>query len=369
MPVMRLGQRLRKALFPLQRKLNTWLRPRLGEGGPPCGIYSEARAIADGRVEGGLLAKPARDIPIPVDSEIRTASLDQDKHRDWNALWCRREDVILAAPTLAHSDKIGNVCLEAIYGPHAWSDGVWRRNGKLPIRRLSGDFTSIVSRWNDGRNYFHWFMDGLTRLIHLDSFPAECRILIPKNLPAFALRSLELLGLSGRVVETVDEDLRIERYWFAGPTMLSGCPDPCGVEWLRRNFLPDQQPAGYRRIYIERNAATRGLANAPELRKFFRERDWDIIDPGTLTLDEQIGVFGEAEFIVGVHGAAMTNLLWAPTGARVLELMPKHRRNGCYAGIALIAGQVHRTIVCPSDRKGEISVPLKLIAPSLSAPW
>jgi capsular polysaccharide biosynthesis protein len=365
---MRPGQRLRKSIFPLQRRLNTWLRRRLVDGGPPCGIYSEARAIADGSVEGGLLAKPEHCIPIPVDSEIRAAGLDQDKYRDWNAPWCRRDDVFLAAPSLAHSNDTGKVCLEAIYGPHAWSDGVWRRSGKMPIRRLSGDFTSIVSRWNDGRNYFHWFMDGLTRLIHLDAFPAECRILIPKNLPAFALRSLELLGLSGRVVETADEDLRIERYWFAGPTMLSGCPDPCGVEWLRRKFLPDRQPVGHRRLYIERNAPTRSLANAHELREFFRERDWEIIDPGTLTLDEQIGVFGEAQFIVGVHGAAMTNLLWAPAGARVLELMPKHRRNGCYAGIALVAGQDHRTIVCPSDRKGEISVPLKLIAPCLSAP-
>ena len=100
------------------------------------------------------------------------------------------------------------------------------------------------------------------RLVHLESFPPGCRILIPRNPPAFALRSIELLGLSDRVVQTGNEDLEIERYWFAGSTMLSGCPDPSGVRWLRGKLLPEPQREAHRKIYIERSAHTRKLGNA-----------------------------------------------------------------------------------------------------------
>jgi capsular polysaccharide biosynthesis protein len=330
-------------------------------GGPPAGMFTEEADLLAAKVRGQVIPKP--EFPeIPEDSEVSKAGLGQNKHSNWVCLWTCRDNAFLAAPSLAHVDCTGRVCLEAVYGPHAWSDPVWQRKRKLPIRELAGDFTSIISRWNLGGNYYHWFLDGLTRLIHLQDFPMDCRILIPRRPPAFVRRSIELLGLANRVVETGDEDLRIERYWFAGPTMLSGCPDPLGVRWLRRKFLREPQPARRRLLYLERNATTRIVINAAEVRRFFACRGWEILDPGELSLDEQIRLFREAKAVVGPHGAALTNLLWAAPGTRVLEFMPARRRNGCYAGISLLTGLAHRTLVCPSDRDANIHAPMERLA-------
>ena len=358
---MRPSQRFRKAIFPIRRRVNGILRRPIWEGGPPGGVYSEAELLRAGMTTGGF-ASPIGMPAVPVDSEIRTAGLGQERHSDWDALWACRENVFLAAPTLAHTDLDGRVCSESLYGPHAWDDPVWLRNGVSNVRELSGDFTSIVSRWNDGSNYFHWFLDGLTRLVHLPEFPPDCRILVPSNLPAFAKRSIELLGLTNRVVEAGNEDLRIERYWFAGPTMLSGCPDPLGVNWLRQAFLRDPQPPQTRLLYVDRNAPTRNLTNRQEVRNLFEKRGWEIIDPGQLTFDEQMTTFRGAQAIVGTHGAAMTNILWAAGGTRVLEFMPSRRRNGCYAGIALAAALAHETLICPSDKRGAMEVPISMLA-------
>ena len=284
------------------------------------------------------------------------AGLGQELQSDWRSMWSTRENAFLAYPSLAHIDHNDKVSREAIYDLHAWSDPVWARNEKIPCTKFEGNLTSIVSQWNQGSNYYHWFMDGLTRLIHLDSFPSDCRIIIPRGSAKFALRSLEILGLSDRIVYATDSDLEVEHYWFGSPTMLSGCPDPMGVKWLRNKFLNHLEPDRHRKIYIERSAPTRRLTNSTEVRKLFIEKGWEIIDPGTLSLDQQIATFSEALAIAGVHGAAMTNLLWSCPGTRVLEFMPSRRRNGCYAGISIIVGLDHEVLVSPSDRKGNISV-------------
>ena len=362
---MRLSQKIRRFAFPLSRRVNQWIRPDVWSGGPPAGLFSEQLQLRNSAIEGKILQGGPELPEIPVDSEIHAAHLDQDKHGDWVTLWSRRDDAFLAGPSLAHIDAASKVCLEAVYGPHAWSDPVWRRKKPTAIRELSGDYTSIVSRWNQGKNYYHWFLDGLIRLVHLPNFPQNCRILIPRDPPPFAQRSIELLGLADRVVETGNEDLRIERYWFAGPSMLSGCPDPLGVGWLRQQFMTGADRDRHRLIYIERKAETRNLTNAGEVRNWLTQRGWEVLEPGKLNLDEQIRHFQEARAVVAAHGAALTNLLWAAPSTHVLELMPSRRRNGCYAGISLVAGLSHRSLVCPSNRQGDIYVPLDTLAACL----
>ena len=45
-----------------------------------------------------------------------------------------------------------------------------------------------------------------------------------------------------------------------------------------------------------------------------------MLDPGTLSVQEQIDVFHNAEVIVAPHGAALTNITWSQPGVRVLEM-------------------------------------------------
>lgn len=364
---MRLSLRIRKAIFPFFRWVNRWVRPDVRAGGPPTGVFSEEDSLRLGVVTGRSLS-PLEPFPeIPIDSEVREARLDQDRHQRWKLLWTQRDHAFLAAPSFAHIDDGDRVCQEAVFGVHGWSDPVWRRKGPRSVRRLSGDFTSVVSRWNRGQNYFHWFLDGLTRLVHLSEFPDDCRILVPANLPQFARSSLKILGLDQRLVEVGSEDLEIERYWFAGPTMLSGCPDPTGVNWLRKQFLQGSEPRAHRMIYVERRASTRRVVNASEVKSVFMDFGWEAVDPSRMELDEQIALFREANLVAGAHGAGLTNLLWSPKGCRVLEFMPSRRRNGCYAGIALVVGGGHRALVCDSNRSGDIEVPLDALKSELRA--
>lgn len=356
---MKVPRAIRKKTFPLWRKIAHRLHPGVGAGGRPPGFFSERDAVARGEVEGGVL-DPSPFPEFPAGSEIVGAGLRQDRFRDWPAVWSHRGSALLVAPTFVHLDASGRVCDEAIYGEHRWRDPVWTRSGGGGRRIIDGSLTSVVSLWTAGGNYYHWFLDGLTRLVHLSSFPADCRVLVPAGLPGFAADSLARLGLADRILEVDSRDIVAEDYWFAGPTMLSGCPDPIGVRWLRERLaMPSAGPG--RRLFLSRRATTRMARNESQARRLLEGLGWEAVDPAELDLGAQIRLFGEAEMVAGVHGAAFTNLLWMPAGGAVLEIMPSRRRNGCYAGIALMAGLRHETLVQPSDRSGAMDIDLRAL--------
>ena len=47
---------------------------------------------------------------------------------------------------------------------------------------------------------------------------------------------------------------------------------------------------------------------------------FESVNPGTMSIKEQMQLFAESEFVIGVHGAALTNFLFVPPGCRVVEL-------------------------------------------------
>jgi hypothetical protein len=346
-----------KVVRPIHLRAMRFFGPSVFEGGPPAGYFNEVDAIDKGLVKGGY-AMSGCSLGFNADSEVIQANLGQDAHHAWPVVWSHRTDTLLIGPSMVHVDTEGNACKEAMYGPHAWTDPVWKRHRRRAPIALSGPCTSITSRWNHGDNYFHWFLDGLTRLYHLDRFPSNTCIITPEHLPEFALRSIELLGLSKKIIPTRDCDLLLEDYWFAGPTMLSGCPDMTGVQWIRKKFLPIIRPPAQDFIYIDRGQRRRTCENSSALANWFRDRGWMVLDPAELSLDQQIETFSKAKAVAGIHGAGLTNLLWMPSGGKVLEIMPSKRRNGCYAGIAACIGLSHRAWILPSDRLGKLNVPI-----------
>jgi hypothetical protein len=354
---MRKIHQLWKWLQPLHRAVMAGFGPHVSHGGPPSGCFSEAAEIAAGRVEGRHLST-LQPLVLHSDSEVIQAGLGQGDHSNWRAVWSHRSDTLLLGPSLVHVDAQGRACTEAMYGPHAWMDPVWRRHRRCNQVALHGPHTSIISRWNQGDSYYHWLLDGLTRLIHLDRFPSDTRIIIPANLPDFAVRSIEWLGLSDRIVPTTEGDLRVEDYWFAGPTMLSGCPDPLGVSWLRNKFISHQAIPGTDLIYVDRGQHRRKCKNGDDVTNWFKSRGWLVVNPGEMTLDQQISTFGRAKMVAGIHGAGLTNILWMPAGGNVFEIMPSKRRNGCYAGLAACIGASHKSLVVKSDRRANINVSL-----------
>lgn len=95
-------------------------------------------------------------------------------------------------------------------------------------------------------------------------------------------------------------------------------PSPADVLRLRDAFRPEAT-TGSRKLFLCRKG-TRTLSNEAEIISLVSEMGFEIIPDEPMRIPDQIEMFSQASVIIGVHGAAFTNLLWVPDGARVLEL-------------------------------------------------
>jgi capsular polysaccharide biosynthesis protein len=103
---------------------------------------------------------------------------------------------------------------------------------------------------------------------------------------------------------------------------------PWVVAFLRERLLgpsgvgPSARP--HRLVYVTRgpSANNRSVRNEEAVVAVLRARGFESVDPGALSVVEQIRTFAEAAVIVAPHGAALVNLVFASAGARVIELFP-----------------------------------------------
>jgi capsular polysaccharide biosynthesis protein len=123
----------------------------------------------------------------------------------------------------------------------------------------------------------------------------------------------------------------------------TGNPSPRAVAWLRSRLLPTvSAPRATRKLYISRrDAPQRRLLNEDEIARFARGHDFEVVSLGDTPVAEQIKLFREARTIMAPHGAGVTNVLFSPPGATIIEFFGTNYINGCYWALANICGHRH----------------------------
>jgi capsular polysaccharide biosynthesis protein len=126
-----------------------------------------------------------------------------------------------------------------------------------------------------------------------------------------------------------------------------GNPQRERSKWLRARFLSGLSPKRpHRRLYITRRAANkRRIVNESELEPVLQEFGFEIIEAEHLSLKAQIELFAEAEAVAGPHGAGLTNILFSPSGCKVLELLNPAYMNVCYYAEAEMLGHEYWYVI------------------------
>ena len=219
-----------------------------------------------------------------------------------------------------------------------------------PVSRLKGKVASISSDWS-WRNYGHFLYDGLGRFemlrragYSIDEFdwfyvgwPFEG-----------SKRLVERLGIPPEKIVRAERGRSYRCDLLVAPTFPGSRRDHPRwlIEFLRRELLPATAQSGPpRRLYVRRTAARR-VANEAEIMPILEAHGFEVFDP---TQDPEPPLaFARAEAIVGVHGANLADLCFAPETAGLLEFTPTEHINSYWYAQAETAGLDYGYIMCRS---------------------
>ena len=209
----------------------------------------------------------------------------------------------------------------------------------LRSRRVAEPAIIVPPFWN----YWHLFLEHLLPLIQAARLgawgDAPLKVVTRAKRPPLidaVIAGMRAEGVDISVLEVEPhEHLRLDRMLVA----VSQC---CNVErsyalaeaipQARRIFSHAYQgqasgSGGGPRLYITRRGSKlRQIMNEEELVSGLRRLNFTILQSNWTNHPEQLAAFSSAEVIVGVHGAGLTNIVFASPGTKVLELFPEDHR-------------------------------------------
>lgn len=220
---------------------------------------------------------------------------------------------------------------------------------------VAGTVLSLATRGTSS-NYYHFIYDAIARLGVLEeSMPdATWDAVVVPHQTRYQKAFLELLGLQGTLLEPRRGlTYRADRLLVpSNPNWHLEAP-PATVDWLRRKLPPTAVPDLPRRIFLTRGDLpnTRRYVEEAALLPELEKRGFFRLDAGTLTVQEQINVFANAEIVVAPHGAGLTNITFSQPGVKVLEMFPATYVHLGLWSIAQAIGAEYRYLVADGVEK------------------
>jgi len=199
-----------------------------------------------------------------------------------------------------------------------------------PSRRIERPSLLVKRPW--WRNYGHWLVDSAAQLALVPGvmMPSDWQIVIgaydDPAMRRIVQETLALLAPGIPVIEHADHETWVfSELHFIPPVSRPGLFKlPQGLAALRARILPLGRPrSDNKRFYISRGTdGKRRLINNDAIVKLCVDRGFTIVEPENYSLEEQARLFQGAEIIVGVKGAALSNLIFATSSCAVVVLTP-----------------------------------------------
>jgi hypothetical protein len=186
----------------------------------------------------------------------------------------------------------------------------------------------VISLRDSGEeNYFHFFNDVLCKLYFLQLHKidlASHSIVISKRLwdkPYFQFiieNSAFLKSLKWLVQD--DQFIQCNAAIFCKP--LTHRLDLWSATLLPLKIYASS-PGKNNKIFLTRDKLRlRFIENSDQIEAISRKFGFTVVDTDTLSPKQQIELFSSAQFIIGIHGAGLTNMVFRQGDCRLLELFP-----------------------------------------------
>lgn len=201
---------------------------------------------------------------------------------------------------------------------------LWSFLTKQRIELPDDDYVYPMDYWSDG--YFHWLGDAIPRITALGDRVRELVLLVPETFDSYHLESLQAFPFKAIQRIPVGCYVAVPRLMVPTQVAPSGHFNPDVMRTAQRNFWRASENKGHgsktpARIYISREkAARRKVLNELQVIGFLTDYGFETLCLETYTLTEQVRLLRSAQCVVGLHGSGLTNMIFMPEGAHVIEL-------------------------------------------------
>jgi hypothetical protein len=224
---------------------------------------------------------------------------------------------------------------------HQWGDPIWRNKvfglpGLGRLEHRDGKWATLIVPAS-GINVGHWLMDGVLRasVVEAAGLAGDVKFIVPDMQPKYT-GPMEALGYGpDRCGGLKEGHWEVEHLLVPSYLAPPGFIRPWAGRWIRSRLGVEKTSPGKRRLWISRNRARyRRLQNEDEIFAILTRSGFEKVELEELTFRQQVDIFSQAGAVAGPHGAGMTDLLFAPRGARVLEIFPPEFVNPVFYSMA-----------------------------------
>ena len=363
------------------RILREWVPYRLGYR--PTGVHASSQALAStpGSRATYYEAVPAHVSYLPVSEEYQQVASVYEGSTHHTP---RNEEAVPAAFVLAleqgrlYADNWDSVAVIASDGKlvgdvsfqhnrKGWSmttpaqNNIFQQRFFRPPLVLAGTACSLLGGGGAAMgNYYHWLMDSLPRLQLLRAVglleSVDYYLIYNKN-HRFAVEMLTALGIRPEQIIDVETHPHVQAQRLLVTTPVRGtgnhAPD-WACHFLRDMFLPAPPVARTFSPYVyisRRDAQMRQVLNEAAVEEVLQEFGFATYTLSDLSFAEKRALFSNARLVVSPIGAGLANLVFAPPGTPVLELMPRDFVMPEHMDIAARVGLPYHWMICDNPEK------------------
>ena len=218
-----------------------------------------------------------------------------------------------------------------------FSIGIKSRNNQLPRpsllaiinRKKTIELENCISLRDPGEeNYFHFYNDVIAKLIFLRNkgynlnkyyIVIASKVWEKSYFKFFIQNSPFLKSLNWHIQK--DEFIKAENLILSKP--ITHRKDIVN-EFISWSGVENTKTQKERKVFITRGKnRLRFIENDEEIRQVFNSFGFEVVDADNLDFNQQISLFREARWLVGIHGAGLTNIFYRKgSPMSMLELFP-----------------------------------------------
>jgi len=180
------------------------------------------------------------------------------------------------------------------------------------------------------KNYSAFLLGELPRLeLYNKNISNEFNLIVHGELDNFHLELLDSVGIKRNRIIKINSNinLQVDKLFHSTPTYLHQQVSTYGICFLNDNFEFVSNKNYEKNVYFSRSKlgplSDRVIENEHQLEAFLQNRDFVILHPENLSVNEQIKWFMNSEILISPFGATWSNSVFRPQDKKQLMIATK----------------------------------------------